>query len=93
MGTNDKPKRSLLARILSLEVTMAAFGLYSMVAGFMEGEVLQIFWGVIILAGLCILIAVRRRDWKKHWEGMESVWSERPRTTHPDSSDTNRVGK
>ena len=93
MGTNDKSKRSLLTRIISLEGAMAAFGLYSLVAGFMEGEVLQIFWGVTILAGLCILIAVRRRDWKKHWEGMESVWSERPRPTPPDASDTNRVEK
>ena len=90
MNTPTPHKRPLLARIISLEGAMAAFGLYSLVTGLMEGQELQIFWGVMILAGLCILIAVRRRDWKKHWEEMDAVMSERSRPTPPEQSDTSR---
>ena len=79
MTTPDKPKRPLLARIISLEGAMAAFGLYSLVTGLRDGEEIQIFWGVMILVGLCILIVVRRRDWKKHWEEMEAIAAARSR--------------
>ena len=88
MNTPRQTKRPLLARIISLEGAMAAFGLYSLVTGLMDGQDLQVFWGVMILAGLCLLIAVRRRDWQKHWEEMESVWSKRSPNPpeHADSS-------
>ena len=88
MNTPRQTKRPLLARIISLEGAMATFGLYSLVTGLMDGQGLQIFWGVMILAGLCLLIAVRRRDWQKHWEEMESVWSKRSPNPpeHADSS-------
>jgi len=29
------------------------------------------FWGVTVLTGLVILVAVRRRDWQKHWQDVE----------------------
>ena len=88
MNTPRQTKRPLLARIVSLEGAMATFGLYSLVTGLMDGEGLQIFWGVMILAGLGILIVVRRRDWQKHWEEMESVWNKRspPPPEHTDTS-------
>ena len=88
MNTPRQTKRPLMARIISLEGAMAAFGLYSLVTGLMDGQELQVFWGVMILAGLCLLIAVRRRDWQKHWEEMESVWSKRSPNPpeHADSS-------
>ena len=88
MSTPRQTKRPLLARIISLEGAMAAFGLYSLVTGLLDGQDLQIFWGVIILAGIGILIVVRRRDWQKHWEEMESVWSKQSPNPpeHADSS-------
>ena len=89
MSTPRQTKRPLLARIISLEGAMAAFGLYSLVTGLLDGQDLQIFWGVIILAGIGILIVVRRRDWQKHWEEMESVWSKQS-PTPPEHADTSR---
>jgi hypothetical protein len=79
MTTPEQRKRPLLARIISLEGAMAAFALYSLVTGLRDGEEIQIFWGVMILVGLGILIAVRRRDWKKHWEEMEAIAAARTR--------------
>jgi len=79
MTTPEHRKRPLLARIISLEGAMAAFGIYSLVTGFRDGEEIQIFWGVMIIVGLGILIAVRRRDWKKHWEEMEAIAAARTR--------------
>jgi hypothetical protein len=71
MTDHRKPPKPLLARILSLEGAMAAFGLYSLGSGLLQEELMSVFWGVMILVGLGILIAVRRRDWKQHWEAME----------------------
>jgi hypothetical protein len=71
MTNHRKPPKPLLARILSLEGAMAAFGLYSLGSGLLQEELMSVFWGVMILVGLGILIAVRRRDWKQHWEAME----------------------
>ena len=88
MNTPRQTKRPLLARIISLEGAMAAFGLYSLVTGFTQGRELQVFWGVMILVGLSVLMVVRRRNWQKHWEEMESVWSKRSPNPpeHADSS-------
>ena len=74
MTTNtDKPKKALLARIISLEGAMAAFACYSLYSGMVTGEALQLFWGIMILGGLCVLTLVRRRDWKRHWEEVEAA--------------------
>ena len=92
-----KPKKSLLARIISLEGIMAAFGLYSLASGLLvtEGEeaATQIFWGVMILCGLGVLIAVRRRDWQKHWEEMEAIAAARSRPAPPETTDTMQTEK
>ena len=93
MNIPRRTKRPLLARIISLEGAMAAFGLYSLVTGFTQGQELQVFWGVMILAGLGVLSVVRRRNWQKHWEEMESAWNERPRPTSPDHPDTSQREK
>ncbi len=58
-------------RMISLEGGLAAFGLYSLGSGAYRGEWTSIFWGTIILIGLVILVTVRRRDWKSHWESLE----------------------
>jgi len=64
LKTQSKP---LMARLFSLEGLLAAFGLFSLNSGLWRGELLSIFWGTMILTGLVILIAVRRRDWQQHW--------------------------
>lgn len=68
MNTSTKPERPLLARILSMEGALAAFGLYSLISGLWQGDLIPVFWGVTILVGLVVLMLVRRRDWKRHWE-------------------------
>lgn len=68
MSTAKKPERPLLARIISMEGAIAAFGLYSLGSGLWQGEVIPIFWGLTILVGLVVLTLVRRRDWQRHWE-------------------------
>lgn len=93
MTTDEKPKRSLLSRIISLEGAMAAFGLYSLVTGLRDGQELQIFWGVMILGGLCVLVAVRSRDWKKHWEEVEAASVGKSRPTPPEHTDTTQKEK
>ena len=93
MNTPRQTKRPLLARIISMEGAMAAFGLFSLGTGLMDGQELQVFWGVMILVGLCVLIVVRRRNWQKHWEEMESAWNERPRPATPDHPDTSQREK
>lgn len=72
MNTTGKPERPLLARIISMEGGMAAFGLYSLGSGLWRGDLIPIFWGVTILAGLVVLTVVRRRDWQKHWQDVEN---------------------
>jgi len=58
-------------RILSLEGALAAFGLFALGSGLWQGELMPAFWGVTVLTGLVILVAVRRRDWQKHWQDVE----------------------
>ena len=58
-------------RIFSLEGALAAFGLFSLGSGLWQGALMPAFWGVTILTGLVILVAVRRRDWQKHWQDVE----------------------
>jgi hypothetical protein len=80
---HDQPRsgRTIWSRILSLEGALAAFGLYSLGSGLWHGTLLPIFWGVTIIAGLGILLLVRRRDWSKHWAAMDS------RPAPPDNRD------
>jgi len=70
---NDRPRhrKPLIARLLSLEGAMAAFGLFSLGSGVLQEKLMSVFWGVMILAGLGILVVVRRHDWKQHWESLE----------------------
>jgi uncharacterized membrane protein len=70
--TDEQPaKRPAPIRLLSLEGLFGAFGLFSLATGLWQGELMPVFWGVVILAGLAVLTAVRRRDWQKHWDDVE----------------------
>jgi uncharacterized membrane protein YagU involved in acid resistance len=81
--TTRHDKRPLLARIFSLEGAMTAFAVYSLGTGLYYGEIIWIFWGAMIIAGLGLLMLVRRRDWKKHWEEMEAEQLRRARMNPP----------
>jgi len=89
MSATEQQKRPLWARIISMEGAMAAFGIFSLVSGIKEGNELYIFWGVMILTGLSLLVLVRRRDWKKHWEEMEAEQARRAKPRPSPHSDTN----
>jgi hypothetical protein len=71
MNDSQTQRKPPIARILSLEGALAAFGLFSLGSGLLQGELMSVFWGVMILAGLGILVVVRRHDWKQHWESLE----------------------
>jgi hypothetical protein len=69
----DKQKQeiSLIGRIFSLEALLIVMGIFSLVSGIVRGQVIQIFWGVMIIGGSIALHFVRKKDWKKHWEEQE----------------------
>lgn len=70
---NDKQRQevSLVGRILSMEALLLLMGVLSLIYGIMRGEIMNIFWAVVIIPGVFLLIKVRKKDWKKHWEDME----------------------
>ena len=78
MTESPPQRRPLRLRIFSLEGALAAFGVFSLGSGLWQGELIPIFWGVTILTGLLVLLAMRRRDWKHHWETLESQRSAPP---------------
>ncbi len=90
MTAVTKHRKSYLARLISLEGAMAAFGFYSLLSGMAGGGELQMFWGVTILAGLAVLVAVRRRDWKKHWEALEAASLAKTRPAPPGTAGSGR---
>jgi len=71
---NDKQRQevSLIGRILSMEALLLLMGVASLYYGITHGATMNIFWGLVIIPGVFILMKVRRKDWKKHWEDMEA---------------------
>jgi hypothetical protein len=72
MAESQPQRRPRRWRIFSLEGALAAFGLFSLGSGLWQGELMPAFWGVTVLTGLVILVAVRRRDWQQHWQDVET---------------------
>jgi len=72
----DKDKQrqevSLIGRILSMEALLLLMGVASLYYGLTQGATMSIFWGLVIIPGVFILMKVRKKDWKKHWEEMEA---------------------
>lgn len=91
---NDKQRQevSLIGRILSMEALLMLMGTISLVYGIIQGELMNIFWGVVIIPGVLILIRVRRKDWKKHWEELQQGQRapEAGRTRIPPPDDTKK---
>ena len=74
MHDNDKQRQevSLIGRILSMEALLLLMGVASLIYGLVNGAAMNIFWGVVFIPGVFILMKVRKKDWKKHWEDMEA---------------------
>jgi hypothetical protein len=68
----QRQKISLIGRILSIEMMLLVMGVASLIYGIVNGQTMNIFWGVVIIPGVFILMKVRKTDWKKHWEDMEA---------------------
>ena len=68
----EKQEASLIGRILSMEALLLLMGVASLVYGIVNNVETSILWGVIIIPGVFLLVKVRRKDWKKHWEEMEA---------------------
>lgn len=72
----DKDKQrqevSLIGRILSIEMLLLVMGVASLIYGIVNDQLINIFWGVVIIPGVFILIKVRKKDWTKHWQEMEA---------------------
>jgi hypothetical protein len=63
---------SLVGRILSMEALLLVMGIASLAYGIINGVIISIFWGVLIVPGVFILHKVRRKDWAKHWQELEA---------------------
>jgi hypothetical protein len=83
MSDSPHQRKSFFTRTFSLEGALAGFGLFSLGSGLLRGEMMPVFWGVMILAGLGILFAVRRRNWNEHWEALEKQGSSNPHREDP----------
>ena len=68
----QRQESSLIGRILSMEAFLLLMGVSSLIYGFVNDAMMNIFWGVVIIPGVFLLMKVRRKDWKKHWEDMET---------------------
>ena len=71
---NDKQRQevSLIGRILSMEALLMLMGIASLYYGITQDATMSIFFGLVIIPGVFILMKVRKKDWKKHWEEMEA---------------------
>ena len=63
---------SLIGRILSMEALLLLMGIASLAYGIINGVLISIFWGVVIVPGVFILHKVRRKNWEKHWQQLEA---------------------
>jgi hypothetical protein len=84
---------SLIGRILSMEALLLLMGAASLIYGIVNGAIINIFWGIVIVPGVFLLMKVRRKDWKKHWEDLETEQKARQdfnerRKTADDTKDT-----
>lgn len=71
-SNKQRQESSLIGRILSMEALLLLMGVASLIYGIVNNAVMNIFWGVVIVPGVFLLLKVRRKDWKKHWEEMEA---------------------
>lgn len=63
----ERQEISLVGRLLCLESILFLVGAASLVYGLFYREVMNIFWGVLIIPGVFILRRFKQKDWKAHW--------------------------
>jgi hypothetical protein len=73
MNEKETQEASLIGRIFCMEALILLMGIISLGSGIYTGESIQLFWGVLIIAGSVVLHFVRKKDWKKHWEDQEKM--------------------
>ncbi|WP_298273578.1 hypothetical protein [Geobacter sp.] len=73
MDEKEKQEISIIGRLLSMEALLVLMGIVSLVYGIMGSQIMNVFWGVVILVGAVVLSFVRKKDWKKHWEEQEEM--------------------
>ena len=90
---NEKQRQesSLIGRILSMEAFLLLMGVASLIYGIVNDAMMNIFWGVVIVPGVFLLMKVRRKDWKKHWDDMEA--EQKARQDHFDRQKQNNDNK
>ena len=69
----EKQEISVIGRLFSVEMLLMIMGVASLASGIYTGEVMQLFWGGMIIGGSVVLFFVRKKDWKKHWEEQERI--------------------
>jgi len=69
----EKQELSVIGRLFSIEALLVIMGIVCLGSGIVTGEVMQLFWGVMIIGGSVVLYFVKRKDWKKHWEEQERM--------------------
>jgi len=86
---NEKQRQevSLIGRILSMEMLLLVMGVASLIYGIVNDQIINIFWGVVIIPGVFILIKVRKKDWTKHWQEMEAEHKAREAGSRKSPSD------
>ncbi len=73
MKDKEKQEISLIGRLFSIEALLLLMGIASLASGIYTREMVQVFWGVMIIGGAVILHFVRKKDWKAHWEEQERL--------------------
>lgn len=63
----ERQEVSLVGRLLCLESLLFLVGVASLVYGALFGELMNIFWGLLIIPGVFVLRRFKQKDWKAHW--------------------------
>ena len=71
-ASKEIQEASLIGRILSMEALLLTMGCASLAYGIINGVIISIFWGVVIVSGVFVLYKVRRKEWSKHWQQLEA---------------------
>jgi len=61
-----------IGRIVPTEIFLLLIGISTLGYGIINDMTMSIFWGCVIIPGVFILHHVRRKDWTKHWQEMET---------------------
>jgi hypothetical protein len=62
----ERQEISLIGRLLSMEALLVVMGVFSLVSGILAKNTVRLLLGLLILAGLVLLICLRRRRRRKN---------------------------